>query len=285
VETSVGQENTGRMQAEAPQHDCSTPDSITLQEIWHAIEEDQFAPHFQPKVKLRGMELAGVEALMRWHHPKRGLLTAGAFLPLIEDNFLFDELTTMMLEKSIQQCLAWLAEGLDVPVSVNLSPDVLRDQDIAERIEAKLRKYRLAPSRLVIEVSEAAVAHDIAGDALENLVRLRVKGFGIAIDDYGTGHCDRRQLERVPASELKIDRKMLAGAAVRPPLRALLQQSLDIARELNLASVAEGIENQEEWNLVNELGCDMAQGFLIARPMAGADLVAWSQLWSSDPFL
>jgi EAL domain-containing protein (putative c-di-GMP-specific phosphodiesterase class I) len=284
VETSVGQENIGRTQPAASQLDGSTPDSITLQEIWHGIEEDQFLPHFQPKVRLRGMELAGVEALMRWHHPRRGLLTAGAFLPLIEDNFLFDELTTMMLEKSIQQCRSWLAEGLDVPVSVNLSPDVLRDAEIPERIEATLREHRLAPSRLIIEVSEAAVAHDI-GDALENLVRLRVKGFGIAIDDYGTGHCDRRQLERVPASELKIDRKMLAGAARRAPLKAVLQQSLEIARELNLTSVAEGIENQEEWDLVNELGCDMAQGFFIARPMAGADLVAWNQLWSSDPFL
>ena len=108
---------------------------------------------------------------------------------------------------------------------------------------------------LIIEVPESAVAHDI-GNSLENLVQLRVKGFGLAIDDYGTGHCAREQLERIPASELKIDRKMLAGAGRRPALRELLETGLEISRELNFKTVAEGVENQEEWDLVNELGCD-----------------------------
>jgi len=256
---------------------------LALDEIWKGIEADEFMPYFQPKVSLRGMELAGVEALMRWQHPQRGVLTAGAFLPVVEDNFLFDELTTVMLEKSIVQCRRWQAEGVDVPVSVNLSPDLLRDAGLAARIAAKVRAHRLPASRLIIEVPEAAIAHDI-GDALENLVQLRVMGFGLAIDDFGTGHCSREQLERIPASEMKIDRKMLAGAARRPALRDLLQQSIELARELNFQAVAEGVENQEEWNLVNELGCDMAQGYFIARPMAGDDLVGWLQVWTSDPF-
>ena len=256
---------------------------LALDEIWKGIEADEFMPYFQPKVSLRGMELAGVEALMRWQHPQRGLLPAAAFLPVVEDNFLFDELTTVMLEKSIVQCRRWQAEGVDVPVSVNLSPDLLRDAGLAARIAAKVRAHRLPASRLIIEVPEAAIAHDI-GDALENLVQLRVMGFGLAIDDFGTGHCSREQLERIPASEMKIDRKMLAGAARRPALRDLLQQSIELARELNFQAVAEGVENQEEWNLVNELGCDMAQGYFIARPMAGDDLVGWLQVWTSDPF-
>jgi EAL domain-containing protein (putative c-di-GMP-specific phosphodiesterase class I) len=256
---------------------------LALDEIWKGIEADEFMPYFQPKVSLRGMELAGVEALMRWQHPQRGLLPAAAFLPVVEDNFLFDELTTVMLEKSIVQCRRWQGEGVDVPVSVNLSPDLLRDVGLAERIATKVRAHRLPASRLIIEVPEAAIAHDI-GDALENLVQLRVMGFGLAIDDFGTGHCSREQLERIPASEMKIDRKMLAGAARRPALRDLLQQSIELARELNFQAVAEGVENQEEWNLVNELGCDMAQGYFIARPMAGDDLVGWLQVWTSDPF-
>jgi len=257
---------------------------VTLEEIWRGIEEDQFIPHYQPKVLLQGMKLAGVEALIRWKHPARGVLSAGAFLPLIEDNFLFDELTTLMLEKSVAQCRRWLDHGLDIPVSVNLSPDLLLDDGIADRIEAKVREHGLTPHKLTIEVPEASVAHDI-GHALETLVHLRVKGFGLSIDDFGTGHCDRAQLERIPASELKIDRKMLAGAARRPSVRAMLQQSVDLARDLNMASVAEGIENQEEWDLVNELGCDMAQGYFIARPMAGEALAEWNLFWTSDPFL
>ncbi|HEY7760080.1 MAG TPA: EAL domain-containing protein [Burkholderiales bacterium] len=257
---------------------------LALDDIWKGIEADQFLPYFQPKVSLRGMELAGVEALMRWQHPERGLLSAGAFLPLIADNFLFDELTAIMLEKSIAQSRRWQSDRVNVPVSVNLSPDLLRDAGIAERIEAKALRHGLPAHRLIIEVPEAAIAHDIA-ESLDNLVRLRVKGFGLAIDDFGTGHCDRNQLERIPASEMKIDRMMLAGAAQRPALKALLHQAIELARDLNLNSVAEGVESQEEWDLVNELGCDMAQGYFIARPMAGDDLVTWLHAWTSDPFV
>ncbi len=257
---------------------------LALDDIWRGIEADQFLPHFQPKVNLRGMELAGVEALMRWQHPERGLLSPGAFLPVIADNFLFDELTAVMLEKSIAQSRRWQNDKVNVPVSVNLSPDLLRDTGIAERIEAKALRHGLPPHRLIIEVPEAAIAHDIA-ESLDNLVRLRVKGFGLAIDDFGTGHCDRNQLERIPASEMKIDRLMLAGAGQRPALKALLQQAIELARDLNLNSVAEGVESQEEWDLVNELGCDMAQGYFIARPMAGDDLLTWLHAWTSDPFV
>jgi EAL domain-containing protein (putative c-di-GMP-specific phosphodiesterase class I) len=257
---------------------------IALEDVWRAIEEDAFLPHFQPKVSLRGMELAGVEALMRWRHPRHGLLTAGAFLPLIADNFLFDELGVIMLEKSVAQCRAWQTAGIDVPVSVNLSPDLLRDPSITERLTEKVGAHDLPAHRLVIEVSEAAVAHDVS-DALENLVKLRAAGFGLAIDDFGTGHIEPAQLARIPASELKIDRKMLAGAARRPALRTLLQQALHTARDLNLKAVAEGIETREEWDLVNELGCDMAQGYFIARPMAGEDLPAWLEVWTADPFV
>jgi EAL domain-containing protein (putative c-di-GMP-specific phosphodiesterase class I) len=265
-------------------HASEAPSRITLDEIWKGIEGDQFIPHYQPKVRLRGMKLAGVEALLRWKHPLRGMLSAGAFLPLIEDNSLSDELATLILGKAAAQCRRWLDHGLDINVSVNLAPDLLLDHGIADRIEAQVKQHGLAPNMLTIEVPEASVAHDV-GNTLENLVHLRVTGFGLSIDDFGIGHCDRAQLERIPASELKIDRTVLAGAARRPSVRTVLQQAVDLARDLNLTSVAEGIENQEEWDLVNELGCDMAQGYFIARPMAGEALADWNQFWISDPFL
>jgi EAL domain-containing protein (putative c-di-GMP-specific phosphodiesterase class I) len=257
---------------------------IALQDIWQAIEADQFRPYFQPKVSLRGMELAGVEALMRWQHPQHGLLTAGAFLPLIADNFLFDELSALMLEKSVAQCRAWQGGAAEVPVSVNLSPALIADLTLSERIVEIVRAHDLPAHRLVIEVSEAAVAHEV-GAGLETLVRLRAAGFGLAIDDFGTGHIEADQLARIPATELKIDRKMLAGAGRRPALRTALEEAVDIARELNFKAVAEGVETREEWDLVNELGCDMAQGYFIARPMAGEDLPAWLELWTADPFV
>jgi EAL domain-containing protein (putative c-di-GMP-specific phosphodiesterase class I) len=260
------------------------PPEITLEEIWNAIAQDQFFPHFQPKVSLRGMELVGVEALIRWQHSEHGLLSAGSFLPLIADNYLFDDLTAVMLEKSVGQCRKWRRQGLDVQVSVNLSPDLLLAPGLADRIEAKIIEHGIEHENLIIEVPEAAIAHDIRV-ALDSLLQLRVRGFGLAIDDFGTGHCSREQLERIPATELKIDHKMLVGATHQAPVRAALKKGLDLARELNLKAVAEGVETREEWELINELGCDMAQGYFIAHPMPAGDLIAWKQAWSADPFV
>jgi EAL domain-containing protein (putative c-di-GMP-specific phosphodiesterase class I) len=258
--------------------------AITLEDIWNALSQDQFVPYFQPKVALKGMELKGVEALIRWRHPQRGTLSAAAFLPLVQDNFLFDDLSTLMLEKSIAQCREWADQGMDVSISVNLSPDLLRDPALGDRVEALLQANRLSAGHLTLEVPEHALAYDLSDD-LEALVKLRVRGFGLAIDDFGSGHCTHDLLERVPASELKLDRKMLAGAARRPMLRAQLEEALDIACELNFLTVAEGVENQEEWDLVNELGCDMAQGYFIARPMTGEALAQWHRLWTTEPFM
>ena len=260
------------------------PPEITLEEIWNGIAQDQFFPHFQPKIILRGMQLMGVEALMRWKHAEHGVLSAGSFLPLIADNFLFDDLTAIMLDKSVGQCRKWRRQGLDVQISLNLSPILLLTPGLADRIEAKIIEHGVEHENLVIEVPEAALAHDIQV-ALDSLLQLRVRGFGLAIDDFGTGQCSREQLERIPATELKIDRRMLAGAAHSAPLHVALKRGLDMARELNLKAVAEGVETQEEWELVNELGCDMAQGYFIARPMPGDDLLAWKQAWSADPFV
>jgi EAL domain-containing protein (putative c-di-GMP-specific phosphodiesterase class I) len=222
--------------------------------------------------------------LMRWQHPQHGLLTAAAFLPLVADNFLFDELSALMLEKSVAQCRVWQRAGVDLAVSVNLSPALIADVGLSERVAQTVQSHELPARSLIIEVSEAAVAHEV-GDGLETLVRLRAAGFGLAIDDFGTGHIDADQLARIPATELKIDRKMLAGAARRPALRIALEQAVNIARELNFKAVAEGVETREEWDLVNALGCDMAQGYFIARPMAGEDLPAWLQAWTADPFV
>jgi EAL domain-containing protein (putative c-di-GMP-specific phosphodiesterase class I) len=258
--------------------------NLTLQDVWNGIAQDQFFPHFQPKVVLKGMELVGVEALMRWKHPEHGLLNAGIFLPLIADNFLFDDLTAIMLEKSIGQCHRWQNHGIDVQVSVNLSPDLLLDPGLPDRIEAKVIEHGVPYDSVIIEIPEAVLAQD-ANEMTETLIQLHRRGFGLSIDDYGTGKCSRRQLQRIPANELKIDRKMLAGAARVPAVRAALVDSVDIARDLHLKAVAEGVENQEEWDLVNELGCDMAQGYFIARPMDGEDLLAWHQMWTSDPFV
>ena len=275
-------QHSGALETESSTQNDLPP--LVLEDIWRGIENRQFLPHFQPKVSLRGMDLKGMEALMRWQHPERGLLAASAFLPLVADNFLFDDLALLMLERSVAQCRRWLDEGIEVPVSVNLSPDLLRDSHITERIQEKNADHAIRATFLTIEVPESAVAQYSSG-ALETLLKLRVAGFGVAVDDYGTGRCDRAQLERIPASELKIDRKMLAGATRDASLKAQLQASVELARDLNFTAVAEGVETREEWDLVNELGCDMAQGWFIAHPMPGEELADWLIGWNADPFL
>lgn len=260
------------------------PLTVALEDVWRGIEQGEFLPHFQPKVSLRGMYLAGVEALMRWQHPRHGLLTAGAFLPLIADNFLFDELGAIMLEKSAAQCRAWRSSDLDVPVSVNLSPELLRDPALVDQLADRVRAHGLAAHRFIIEVSEASIARDVA-QSLDILVQLRAAGFGLALDDFGTGRIDAQWLAHIPASEVKIDRSMLAGATQQPDLRRMLEQAVRTARALRSNAVAEGVETREEWELVNQLGCDMAQGYFIAHPMAGEALPAWLEAWTADPFV
>jgi EAL domain-containing protein (putative c-di-GMP-specific phosphodiesterase class I) len=281
MQQEIAQENNSLDMTEVA---SGAPAALTLEHIWQALSEDQFVPYFQPKVALRGMQLKGVEALIRWRHPQRGTLSAGAFLPLVQDNFLFDDLTTLTLEKSIAQCAAWRTQALETNISVNVSPDLLRDPGLADRVAALLQQNGLVPAQLTLEVSERALVYDLPDD-LEALARLRSRGFGLAIDDYGSGHCTLELLQKVPASELKLDRKMLAGAARKSGLRAQLEEALDIGRELGFTTVAEGVENQEEWDLVNELGCEMAQGYFIARPMAGDALVQWHRLWATEPFI
>lgn len=276
-------QTTGVLETEAREQSDVLP-PLVLEDVWRGMENNQFLAHYQPKVTLRGMELKGVEALLRWQHPERGLLSARAFLPLITDNFLFDDLACVALERSVSQCRAWLDQGLQIPVSVNLTPDLLRDPRLIERIQDTASQYTLPAEYLTIEVSESTVAHE-SSESLETLLTLRVAGFGVAIDDYGTGRCDRAQLERIPASELKIDRQMLAGATRDPVLKAQLQTGLELARELNFVAVAEGVETRDEWDLVNELGCDMAQGWFIAHPMPGEELADWLVAWNADPFL
>ena len=276
-------QTTGVLETEPREQSNALP-PLLLEDVWRGMENHQFLAHYQPKVTLRGMELKRVEALLRCQLHERGLLSARAFLPLITDNFLFDDLACVALERSVRQCRAWLDQGLRVPVSVNLTPDLLRDPRLIERIQDKASQYTLPAEYLTIEVSESTVAHE-SSESLETLLKLRVAGFGVAIDDYGTGRCDRTQLERIPASELKIDRQMLAGATRDPVLKAQLQTGLELARDLNFVAVAEGVETREEWDLVNELGCDMAQGWFIAHPMPGEELADWLVAWNADPFL
>ena len=249
-------------------------------EIAAGIEDRQFVPFFQPKVDVRTGALVGAEALMRWRHPDRGWIAPAAFIPVMESNGLIDDATFGLVGASLAQCRAWQDQGLDIPVAVNISVESLRNTDLPDRLEGLTAAAGLKPAAMTIEVTETVAMTDI-GPSLETLARSRMKGFNISIDDYGTGFSSLQQLTRLPVSELKIDQAFITGAASEPVLQALIETSVAMAKRLDLRTVAEGIETSDDWDTIARLGCEMAQGYFIAKPMEGTHLVEWYRNWLS----
>lgn len=254
-----------------------SPDtSFTLEEVLEGVRKGEFEPFFQPKLELASGLVKGAEALARWRHPSQGIVTPDAFIKLLEDNDQMIELTWIMLAKSAGHCRAWRAAGHGLDVSVNISVTMLEDVSVADEITRQVTNQGLDPARVILEITESALTKEI-GHVLENLNRLRIKGFGLSIDDYGTGYSSMQQLARIPFTELKIDQSFVVHAARQEASRLILESSLDMARKLRITSVAEGVETQEDWDLLRDCGCVLAQGYHIARPMPADQFPAWIQ--------
>ncbi len=243
-----------------------TPASFSLEEVLLAVREKQIEPFLQPKVDLRTGRLTGAEALARWVHPELGVIAPYAFIPLLEQSGNMERLTFLMLEKTINASRVLQDAGHALALSVNLSLSSLSDTSLADRITRTVRKAGVDPHHITLEITESAAMTHVA-PALENLARLRMNGFGLSIDDYGTGFSSMQQLTRIPFSELKIDRSFVTDCATNAPLRVIIESSIDMAHKLHVKSVAEGVETQTEWDTLKSLNCDAAQGYFIARPM------------------
>ena len=253
--------------------------AVPIDEIRRGLEAREFEPFFQPKVSLGDGTVVGAEALARWRHPQKGLLAPYAFIGAMEENGLIDALTWQILEKAAAMCRTWTSEGMvDLAVSVNLSLKTLGEPGLAERIAERVASQGLAARHVVLEITESAAMTDL-GKALENLTRLRMKGFALSIDDYGTGYSSMQQLSRIPFSELKIDQSFVMGALEKEANKVILASSLDMAKKLKLKAVAEGVETRAHWNLLQGLGCDVAQGYFIAKPMEAAAFRGWALEW------
>ena len=251
--------------------------SFTIEEIVQGLKNDEFEPFFQPKVLLGSRGLKGAEALARWRHPQKGIISPYAFIGLLEDRNQIDELTWMMLRKSAAFCKEWRANSdRDVNVSVNVSVKSLADVHFADRVHELVHLENLDSRNIILEVTESAATTDIS-HALENLSRLRMRGFGLSIDDYGTGYSSLQQLTRIAFTEIKIDQSFVANAAAQQSARIILESSLDMAKKLGISTVAEGVETQDQWDLVSELGCELAQGYFIAKPVAASEFLPWAR--------
>jgi EAL domain-containing protein (putative c-di-GMP-specific phosphodiesterase class I) len=259
-----------RTEAAAPLH------VFPADEVIAGIRRGEIEAFFQPKVEMETRNLRGAEALSRWRHPRHGLVHPKAFIPSLEAAGLMDELSEAVVASAARGCRAWTEEGFDASVSVNLSLTSLADLTLADRMTAIVESCGLDPRRMIFEITESAAAGDV-GKALENLSRLRMKGFGLSIDDYGTGYSSMERLARVPFTELKIDRAFVKHAAMPSSNRAALESSLEMAQKLRIPAVAEGVETHEEWQMLHSLGCPLAQGYYVAPAMALADFIAWAR--------
>lgn len=252
--------------------------NFTFADIQHGLQNQQFEPFFQPKVELTTGQVKGAEAFARWNHPQYGLISPTAFIPILEQEGEMDPLAWIVIEKSVAACRAWHEQGFAIPVSINLSPSSLAKEGLAEKVTEYVAQQGLDPKHVIFEVTESAAVINVPY-FLENLARLRMKGFGLSVDDYGTGNSSMQQLLSIPFSELKIDRAFVAGASENHALELVLSASLELCRKLNRHSVAVGVETQQDWDFVKKLGCTYAQGYYIAKPMEAAALPMWMKEW------
>jgi len=260
----------------SPECDPYDPQRVALMgELRRAIEANELVLHYQPKVDIRSQSVVGAEALVRWQHAKRGLLSPDHFVPLAEEGGLIKLLTHWVLRQALEQCQAWARERRSLSVAVNLSARNLHDPQLAEQISELLALREVAPQRLELEVTESAVMVDPVR-AAAILGGLEQSGVTLAIDDFGTGYSSLAYLRSLPVSELKIDKSFVMGMGADGNGNATIVRSTsDLGHNLGLSVVAEGVEDQQTLDLLDSFGCDGAQGFHIGRPMPAAQLEQW----------
>jgi EAL domain-containing protein (putative c-di-GMP-specific phosphodiesterase class I)/DNA-binding NarL/FixJ family response regulator len=245
---------------------------LSLDQIKAALAAGDIYPAFQPQVELANGKVIGVEALARWRTRDGQTVLPSQFIPMIESGGLIEELTQLMLLKSCEWHQHWKTQGYHLRVSVNVSAHNLTGPEVADRYEKILREHGMSPSDMIIEITESSVMSDTAR-GLGMLARLRLKGFGLSVDDFGTGYSSLSQLSQIPFTELKIDYGFVNDSPNQPRKRAVIEASIDLAKKLDLFVVAEGVETMEEWQLLAQLGCHYAQGYLIAHPVPGEELI------------
>lgn len=250
------------------------------EELRHALANQQLINHYQPQVEIGSGRFTGVESLVRWQHPDDGLVFPDQFIGTAEEHGLIDDLTRQVLGLALRQARQWQDAGLELRVSVNVSMDNLATLDFADHVAKAVKQAEIPFSSLVLEVTESRLMKNPLAP-LDILTRLRLKQIGLSIDDFGTGHSSLAQLRDIPFDELKIDRSFIHGAHRQGALRGIVEASLSMARHLHMKTVAEGIEDQADWDFVKSMGCDYAQGYFIARPMPPEELEQWMSEWES----
>jgi len=250
----------------------------TEAELRRALASDEFFLVYQPRIDCASGHLGGFEALARWMHPQHGLVMPDDFIPLMESSGLIDLLTDSVLEQALSWFAGFLAGRHDADsaalLAVNLSAQTFADPHFFDRITGLCQKFGVTPPQLIFEVTETNHLDDTVA-SLDLMTRMRMKGFQLSLDDFGTGYSSLLQLVRLPFSEIKVDRSFVRTAMSSVESRTVVKSIVDLGRSLGLKSVAEGVEDAPTLDLLRELRCDLAQGFVIAPPMDGAAVLQW----------
>ena len=256
-------------------------DGIELQEIADAWAHDELEAWLEPRVHLTTGTVRSLEVSPRWRHATRGVLQPEAFLPSIRARGLNDDFVWLMVQKAAAHCHELQQQGHDLSVSVNLALTSLNDPKIASRVQHIVEAAGIPPQRMVLSVSEAALNTDSA-KALENLARLRVLGFGVAVDDFGNGPMEMEQLSLVAFTEMKIKSSFVSGSGCKGNAQVGLAASLEIGQRLRLKTIASGVSSKEEWAFLRGWECDFGQGPFISAPLPVADVPGWLARRSAD---
>jgi len=255
--------------------DRNQPQRLALiSELRRAIDDRELVLHYQPKLELRSGRVSSVEALARWQHPTRGLLGPDEFIDVAQETSLIKPFTLYVIDEALRQCRAWGDTGRTLAVAVNVSTRNLIDLDFPDRVAALLAERDVAPELLELEITESAIVADMfrMRGVLE---RLGAMGLRISVDDFGTGYTSLGYLRRLPINELKIDRSFVSQMATSEEDAVIVRSTIDLGRNLGLGVVAEGVEDQEVLDRLRELGCDVAQGYLMSRPLPADELTHW----------
>lgn len=248
---------------------------VTTDELINAIERNELVVYYQPQIHLQTGKVIGVEALVRWQHPEHGLLFPDTFIPLAEKSKeAISSLTYTVLETALQDDMARRENGIELNLSINLSAKLLSDLNLPDRVEESLNTLGFDPNRLLLEVTESGAMEDPTL-TMDILTRLRLKNIRLSLDDFGTGFSSLVQLYRMPFNEIKVDKSFVMKAMTDEEAAAIVRITIDLGHSLGLDVVAEGIEDQETYDWLKELGCDIGQGYFISRPIDVMQFSDW----------
>ena len=281
----AAKETRGRFEVYEPSMDRHNPSKLSLVTgLRPAIDNDEIVVYYQPKLRLSDGRVAGAEALVRWEHPERGLVPPDEFIPLVERTVLLKPFTYYVVRKVLDDWLRWTADGLRVPVAINISPRSLLDREFPDAIASLISSAGVPASFVTLELTESFMMAD-SGRSNAVLHDLSAVGVGLSIDDFGTGYSSLSHLRDVPIDEIKIDRSFVMGMMSSPGDAKIVKATTELGRNLDLTVVAEGVEDRRTFDRLADFGCDHAQGYYISKPVGFDEFTRWLMVRSPDAFI